>query len=277
MNITKLLANKSNYTKGRTQSIKYIVIHYTANDGDTAKGNCNYFKGVNRNASAHYFVDENNIYQSVEDYDTAWHCGGSKYYHNKCRNNNSIGIELCSYINKNEKFDFKDRTVKNAVWLAKTLMEKYNIPIENVVRHYDVTHKICPAPFINNTEWNIFLNMIKMQNKENDEVVEKTKLNVNGKEYEVNRILKDDKNYVCLSDMKQAGFDVGYNEQTKVPSFGVSVNKQSMLINNVDKEVNTIMKNNENYVKLRDLEEFFDIDYDNVNKRIKLYSKNDKY
>ena len=97
MEINKLIAHSSNFTKGRKQKIQFIVVHYTANNGDLAKSNCSYFKSPNRNASAHYFVDEKEIWQSVEDNNTAWHCGtNGKYYHNKCRNYNAIGIELCS-------------------------------------------------------------------------------------------------------------------------------------------------------------------------------------
>jgi len=59
-------AHQSNYTKGRKKRIQYIVVHYTANDGDTARNNGNYFAQPNRNASAHYFVDESNIVQSVK-------------------------------------------------------------------------------------------------------------------------------------------------------------------------------------------------------------------
>lgn len=60
-------AHPSNYTQGRTNGIEYLVVHYTANNGDTAQGNCKYFQGKNRNASAHYFVDENEICQSVKE------------------------------------------------------------------------------------------------------------------------------------------------------------------------------------------------------------------
>ena len=58
--INKLLT-KYNYTKGRVKPIKYIVLHYTGGNGDTALGNCKYFLGLNRNASAHYFVDDKSI------------------------------------------------------------------------------------------------------------------------------------------------------------------------------------------------------------------------
>ena len=141
--------SKTNYKQGRLQEIKYIVIHYTGNNGDTAYNNCIYFKNnAELGSSAHYFVDEYGVYQSVRDEDTAWHCGTrGKYYHPECRNANSIGIELCS--RKNSKgFYFKDTTLDNASLLVQRLMDKYSIDIENVVRHYDVTHKMCPEPFV---------------------------------------------------------------------------------------------------------------------------------
>ena len=96
MEIKEITAHQSNYTKGRKEQIQYIVVHYTANNGDRAEGNGNYFAHPNRNASAHYFVDENTIVQSVHDENTAWHCGAKSYRHEKCRNNNSIGVEMCS-------------------------------------------------------------------------------------------------------------------------------------------------------------------------------------
>lgn len=155
MKIEELLANTSNYTNGRVQPIKYIVIHYTANNGDTARNNCIYFQGTGRNASAHYFVDENEVYRSVKDSDTAWHCGTSgTYYHADCRNSNAIGIELCSRKDSKGKYYFKDEVIKKAAELTKELMERYSIPIENLIRHYDVTHKVCPAPFVNDiSQW----------------------------------------------------------------------------------------------------------------------------
>ena len=96
MEVKEMLADSSNYTKGRKQEIKYIVVHYTANNGDRAESNGKYFQQPNRNASAHYFVDESNVVRSVRDSDTAWHCGAKSYKHDKCRNDNSIGVEMCS-------------------------------------------------------------------------------------------------------------------------------------------------------------------------------------
>ena len=152
------LANSKNYGGSRNvNTIKYIVMHYTANNGDTAIGNGNYFKNNVVKASAHYFVDEKNVLQSVPDNYVAWHCGAVIYKHKECRNANSIGIELCSYKDSKGQYYFSDATVENAVTLVKELMKKYNIPIDNVIRHYDVTGKTCPAPFVNNsTLWTNF-------------------------------------------------------------------------------------------------------------------------
>lgn len=160
MQINKFLTTVNRQIPIQKQN-EWIVIHYTANNGDTAKGNCNYFTKEYRGASANYFVDENEIWQCVEDKDIAWHVGAKTYY-NGCRNSNSIGIELCSRISSDGKYYFKEQTVNNAIELTKMLMKKYNIDINHVCRHYDVTHKICPAPFVNNPiAWEQFLDRLE--------------------------------------------------------------------------------------------------------------------
>jgi N-acetylmuramoyl-L-alanine amidase len=165
MTIHKLAANSNNYTKGRSSAISYLVVHYTANDGDSAKGNCNYFAQAGRNASAHYFVDKSEVWQSVEGSDTAWHCGTNGKYYCNARNANSIGVELCSHKDSSGNYYFDNETVANAAELIKELMKKYNIPLDRVVRHYDVTHKLCPAPFVNNSSlWESFKKKLEVSN-----------------------------------------------------------------------------------------------------------------
>lgn len=160
-------AHYTNYRVGRTKPIQFIVIHYTANNGDTAKNNVDYYsREGNLSASAHYFVSENEVWQSVKDTDTAWHCGGNKYVHKTCRNDNSIGIELCSRKDATGKYYFEYEVVKRAAALTKELMKKYNIPITNVIRHYDVTGKICPAPMVKEEkQWEEFLAMLSTPTK----------------------------------------------------------------------------------------------------------------
>lgn len=158
MTYPSIMCNAGNYSPGRSKPIKYIVIHYTSNNGDTARGNASYFSSKILRASANYFVDENEIYLSVSEQDTAWHCGTTgTYKHTDCRNVNSLGVELCSRKDGAGKYFFTKETVDNAVDLVKELMTKYNVPIENVIRHYDVTGKNCPAPFVQDEkQWQAF-------------------------------------------------------------------------------------------------------------------------
>lgn len=144
----KIWSNRNNYGSNRSTScIDYIVIHYTANNGDTAANNGNFFRNNNVGDSAHFFVDSNGVVNSEPINYEAWHCGydpGGRYYHPACRNWNSIGIELCD-DNSSGSIYPSAKTIANAVALTKELMKKYNVPASHVVRHYDVTHKLCPA------------------------------------------------------------------------------------------------------------------------------------
>lgn len=155
--------NSSNYRKGREFAINWICLHFTANNGDTAQNNADYFaREGGLSASAHYFVDTERIVQSVKDSDTAWHCGkerGGSYY-NDCRNANSIGIEMCSVI-RNGVYVIPEETMKNAAKLTRELMAKYHVPVSRVCRHYDVTHKDCPEPWVRNPQlWQKFKTML---------------------------------------------------------------------------------------------------------------------
>ena len=147
MTINKKTSYVGNYQRGRTDKITYIVIHYTGNQKDTAKNNADYFAREYVGQSAHYFVDRREVWQSVPDTDTAWHCGTSgAYKHPSCRNKNSIGIEMCDSVGS-----VPAETEALTAQLTRQLMAKYNIKADHVLRHYDVTGKTCPAPYAKNT------------------------------------------------------------------------------------------------------------------------------
>lgn len=167
---TNLAASDNYGSKRSTNNIKYLVIHYTGNDGDSDEANTNYFKEHQRNASAHYFVDDDSVSRSVPDDWVAWSVGGNKYpncpqtgggkFYNQCTNSNSISIELCDSI-RNGKYDFTENTLAQAAELAKLIMKTYNIPIERVIRHFDVTGKHCPGPFVEDPKaWQSFKNLL---------------------------------------------------------------------------------------------------------------------
>lgn len=156
--------NKGNYTYCKNRDIRYIVMHYTGNYTDTAKANCNFFQSDDRNASAHYFVDKNSIYQSVQDNCIAWSVG--KYFGNDNRgggslwrtvnNDNSISIEMCS-----DNGTFHKDTLNNAAELVVQLLKKYNLPIDRVVTHYLVCNKPCPKYWLNNNGLKDFKELVK--------------------------------------------------------------------------------------------------------------------
>lgn len=154
MQINKLLT-PHNHNTGSVDRIKYIVIHYVGALGG-ARANCQWYAGGDRGASAHYFVDfDGAVWQSVEDKDIAWHCGAKSYRHPECRNANSIGIEMCvrnkgSQADTSHDWYFEDATVAAAIRLTCELMDKYHVPADHVIRHYDVTGKICPNPYVYN-------------------------------------------------------------------------------------------------------------------------------
>ena len=143
----------------RTSNPDWIVLHYTGSGTSkpgSARANCVYFSGGNRNASAHYFVDDRYIYEYADPKKyTTWHCGTRGKYYSSCRNYNSIGIEVC--LNGDKPYTSKE--IERAEWLVKRLQSQFDIPDSHVIRHYDVTHKACPYYYTpsgsgGNSAWN---------------------------------------------------------------------------------------------------------------------------
>lgn len=198
--IKDYFADSKNYGKKRnTDNIKYIVIHYTGNDGDSDENNGKYFKNNIVKASAHYFVDDDSVTRSVSDDYTAYSVGGNRYddykttggasLYKKCTNTNSISIELCDEV-KDGKVYPSEKTIENALELTKELMQKYNIPKENVIRHFDVTGKKCPAYWCGTDEKND-LWKIAFHNKLGAVKKETTKKTVSGSLYTQTQFIKD--------------------------------------------------------------------------------------
>ena len=151
-------------TKSSNRTIRYLAIHYTA--GGSSKGGCaKSLKSIwekAKRASADFGVDDKDMVQfnpdlanyycwSVGDKKNPYSGGGRLY--GIAKNSNTISIEICSSLKagynasvaNHDGWYFTDAALANAVELAKILMKKYNIPIERVVRHYDVSGKVCPG------------------------------------------------------------------------------------------------------------------------------------
>lgn len=144
---------------------KYIAIHFTAgSNSKPGKAISIYKTFTTRKASADFAVDDDNIVQFNPDINNyyCWAVGDSKKsskggstFYNKATNKNTISIEICSTcipatskavsIPNHIGWDFTNKALDNAVKLTKILMKTYNIPIENIIRHYDITGKCCPG------------------------------------------------------------------------------------------------------------------------------------
>lgn len=135
---------------------KYIAIHYLGVVGqnhDLAADGC----------GAHYYIYwDGTIYQRCSHDAVVWQVGTAGYYkqkHATARNANTIGIELCCKCDgdkssaEDKKWYFTEETQKAAVWLVKKLMKDENIPAANVLRHYDIVNKTCPAPYVHNNKY----------------------------------------------------------------------------------------------------------------------------
>lgn len=166
---SSIKCNSDNYENFASRAVKYVVMHYTGNKKDLAKSNANYFTSPNRNASAHFFVDDTSIYQSIELRDKAWHCGGGlqgsggHQWYQKCLNSNSIGIEMCCTAGN---YKISKKTLENSAYLCAHLCKMIGITASTVdsyvIRHYDVTGKDCPAQMVKNSaEWTAFKKMVK--------------------------------------------------------------------------------------------------------------------
>lgn len=135
---------------------KYIALHYLGVVGqnhELAADGC----------GAHYYIYwDGTIYQRCDHSAIVWAVGTAGYYtqkHAKARNANTISIEMCCKCDGNpasaedKKWYFTQETQEAAVWLVKKLMQELNIPAENVLRHYDIVNKTCPAPYVHNNKY----------------------------------------------------------------------------------------------------------------------------
>ena len=162
--LKKILANKNAHGGDRPRAdVKYIVIHNTGVNNDTAISCGNYFKKWNtRKAGAHFFIDrQGEIVKSVNLKTIAWSVGGNKYtdcnrtgggtLHGIVKNSNSVSIELCD-IMKSYPSKKQIQAVKECI----AYIRKYCKNAKTVVRHFDVTGKYCPQQFMDNKEWERF-------------------------------------------------------------------------------------------------------------------------
>lgn len=135
------------------KKIKGVVIHYVGNPGTSAQANRNYFASLSNGkegtyASSHFVVGlEGEVVQCVPLTEIA--------YATKERNVDTISIEVCHPDSAGEFSTVTyDRVVELTAWLCREFRLE---PESDVIRHYDVTGKICPKYYVEHPEaWETF-------------------------------------------------------------------------------------------------------------------------
>ena len=156
IDVELLTPNPYSRSQEKTDKITGIVIHYTANPGATAIGNRNYFEGLKDShetkASSNFVVGLNGeIVQCIPTWEVA--------YASNDRNYDTVSIECC---HPDATGKFNDATYRSMVQLTAWLCLKFNLTEEDVIRHYDVTGKICPKYFVENEgAWDQFRKDVK--------------------------------------------------------------------------------------------------------------------
>ncbi|MBU5245198.1 N-acetylmuramoyl-L-alanine amidase BlyA [Bacillus halotolerans] len=145
----------------KLNGVKKLVVHYTANPGASADNHRRYFSNAQVYASAHIFVDKTEAICIIPLNEVAYHANdiqqrdsaGNPYRGVAALKPNanflSIGVEMCLEKDGSFHSDTVERTEDVFVELCK----KFGLdPIDDIVRHYDITHKNCPEPWVSNSQ-----------------------------------------------------------------------------------------------------------------------------
>ena len=147
------------------KKVHAIVVHYTANPGVDAVANRNYFNNLPKAnerkqkktyASSHFVIGlDGTIVQCIPLEEMA--------YASNDRNSDTVSIECC---HKKENGKFTAQTQAALIQLCTYLCIKFDLTEENLIRHYDVTGKICPKYFVEHPDaWEPFKKDVGMELK----------------------------------------------------------------------------------------------------------------
>ncbi len=147
------------------EKINGIVVHYTANPGTTAQQNRNYFNNLAKqngesatSVSSHFIIGlDGEIIQCIPLSEIS--------YASNDRNGDTVSIECC---HPDSSGKFTDATYQSLVRLSAWLESQLDLRERSIIRHYDVTGKLCPLYYVENeSEWNQFKEDVAAYRKEN--------------------------------------------------------------------------------------------------------------
>lgn len=177
--IEEMLLTPNSYSRPQSPLwiVNGVVIHYTANPGSTAEANRNYFENLKTSketySSSHFVIGiDGEIIQCIPLNEIS--------YASNTRNGDTISIECC---HPDETGEFTKETYDSLVKLTTWLCINYNLKEKDILRHYDVTKKLCPLYYVENEDkWSDFKNEVMRK------IEEDTKENF--EENDINYLLK---------------------------------------------------------------------------------------
>lgn len=161
--INEMLLTPNDFSRPQTplKEVNGIVVHYTANPGTSAEANRNYFENLRiqqtTSASSHFVIGlEGEIIQCIPLDEIA--------YASNDRNDDTISIECC---HPDETGKFNEKTYQSLVALTAWLCSVFNLDKDDIIRHYDVTGKVCPLYFVEHEDaWDTFKDDVMTYKKE---------------------------------------------------------------------------------------------------------------
>lgn len=142
------------------EKVNGIVLHYVGNPGTTAQANRNYFESLSDgslgvHASSHFIVGLNGeVIQCVPLNEIA--------YASNSRNDDTISVEVC---HPDAGGEYGPETYRRVVELTAWLCGEFRLdPKEDLIRHYDVTGKLCPLYYVEHPgAWDRFLDDVEAE------------------------------------------------------------------------------------------------------------------
>ena len=136
----------------KLEAVNDIVIHYVGNPGTTAQQNRDYYDQPDTPVSSHFVIGlDGEAIQCVPLTE--------KSSATNERNRDTISIEVC---HPDETGQFTQASYDSLVRLTAWLCDEFGLDRGDVIRHYDVTGKLCPLYFVEHPEaWEQFLQDVK--------------------------------------------------------------------------------------------------------------------
>ena len=207
--ITELLLTPNKYSRPGLplKKITGVVVHYVGNAGSSAAANRNYFESLGKSgaryASSHYIIGlYGEIIRCVPEAEIA--------YASNSRNADTISIECCHPTTTGE---FNPQTYEALIGILADICRRYNLnPAVDIIRHYDITKKLCPLYYVNYpSEW------ARLKADAAAALVqERVTIEINGRQTKISAVYEAGRYTAGVRDVLEAcGFRVTWRERDR--------------------------------------------------------------